>query len=110
MGRIRDILSFVDGLSQDRRAPARPAPPSGVSGTAAALDAPGGGVQAFWNSDKASREAAMERAYDLVIRGGRVYDGTGGPAREADVAVKDGRVAAVGVVAGTGAEEIDASG
>lgn len=47
---------------------------------------------------------------DLVIRGGTVADGTGGPMQDADVAVKDGRIAAVGRVAATGAEEIDASG
>ena len=35
----------------------------------------------------------MERAYDLVIRGGRVFDGNGGDAFEADIAVKDGSVA-----------------
>jgi N-acyl-D-aspartate/D-glutamate deacylase len=52
----------------------------------------------------------MDRAYDLVIRGGEVVDGTGAPARTADVAVKDGRIAAVGQVSGTGAEEIDAKG
>jgi N-acyl-D-aspartate/D-glutamate deacylase len=52
----------------------------------------------------------MERPYDLVVRGGLVYDGTGGEAFAADVAVKDGRIAAVGEVAGTGAEEIDAKG
>ena len=52
----------------------------------------------------------MERPYDLVVRGGTVYDGTGGDGFEADVAVKDGRVAAVGKVAGAGAEEIDARG
>ena len=34
--------------------------------------------------------------YDLIIRQGQVYDGTGAPARVADVAVKDGRVAAIG--------------
>jgi N-acyl-D-aspartate/D-glutamate deacylase len=52
----------------------------------------------------------MERAYDLVIRGGLVYDGSGGAPYPADVAVKDGRVAAVGKIAGAGAEEIDAKG
>ena len=52
----------------------------------------------------------MERPYDLVVRGGTVYDGTGAEGFEADVAVKDGRVAAVGKVAGAGAEEIDARG
>ncbi len=52
----------------------------------------------------------MDRAFDLVIRGGTVVDGSGGAAFEADVAVRDGRIAAVGRVAGSGAEEIDARG
>jgi len=52
----------------------------------------------------------MEKAYDLVIRGGTVVDGTSQPGFEADVAVKDGVIAAVGKVSGAGAEEIDARG
>ncbi len=52
----------------------------------------------------------MERAYDLVLRGGTVADGTGAPLFEADVAVRDGRIAAVGEISGRGAEEIDARG
>ena len=52
----------------------------------------------------------MEKAYDLVIRDGSVVDGTGAQAFEADVAVKDGLIAAVGRVAGAGDEEIDARG
>ena len=48
--------------------------------------------------------------YDLVIRGGRVVDGSGGAAFLGDVAVKDGRIAAVGVIEGSGSEEIDATG
>jgi N-acyl-D-aspartate/D-glutamate deacylase len=48
--------------------------------------------------------------YDLIIRGGTVADGTGNGTRETDVAVKDGKIAAVGAVSGKGAEEIDAKG
>src|SRR3984893_11605515 len=48
--------------------------------------------------------------FDLVIRGGTLADGTGSGTREADVAVKDGRIAAVGKVSGTGTEEIAAKG
>ena len=48
--------------------------------------------------------------YDLVIRGGAVVDGSGAEPFVADVAVKDGRIVAVGEVSGSGAEDIDASG
>jgi N-acyl-D-amino-acid deacylase len=50
-------------------------------------------------------------AYDIVIRGGTVYDGTGGPPRRADVAVQGDRIAAVGQLPDAGARlVIDASG
>ena len=46
--------------------------------------------------------------YDLVIRGGLVVAGDGGEAYEADVAVKDGVIAAVGANLAAGVEEMDA--
>jgi N-acyl-D-aspartate/D-glutamate deacylase len=47
----------------------------------------------------------------LRIRGGDVIDGTGGPARRADVRVRDGRIAEVGPdLATDGEPQIDASG
>jgi N-acyl-D-aspartate/D-glutamate deacylase len=49
-------------------------------------------------------------AFDLVIRGGTVVDGTGAAPREADVGIVGNRIAAVGAVSGGGAEEIDAKG
>ncbi len=49
-------------------------------------------------------------AYDVIIRHGHVIDGTGAPAVDADVAVRDGRIAAIGKIDGTARTEIDAAG
>jgi len=54
--------------------------------------------------------AIHAQSYDLILRGGRVVDGTGNPAYFADVAVKDGRVAAIGKITGDAKTEIDAKG
>ena len=51
-----------------------------------------------------------QAAYDLVIRGGTIVDGSGGEPFEGDVAVAGGAIVGVGRVAGRGAEEIDARG
>lgn len=50
--------------------------------------------------------------YDLIIRGGRLLDGTGTPAVAADVAVRDGRIGVIGdLPAGAAAlRELDAGG
>lgn len=58
----------------------------------------------------ASAQVGSSGAYDVVIRGGRVLDGTGNPWIRADVALRDGRVVRVGVVEGQGRREIDATG
>jgi len=47
---------------------------------------------------------------DCVISGGTVVDGTGAERREADVAIRDGRVVAIGRVDEPAARRIDASG
>ena len=46
---------------------------------------------------------------DVVIRGGTLVDGSGAPGRTADVAVRDGRIAAIGDSL-TGSTELDAAG
>jgi N-acyl-D-aspartate/D-glutamate deacylase len=48
---------------------------------------------------------------DLLVRGGRVIDGFGGPARKADVAISSGQIEAVGDLPAMSApHEIDATG
>jgi len=56
--------------------------------------------------------AAQQSApiYDVVIRNGRVLDGSGNPWILADVAIKDSRFARIGKVSGRGRQEIDARG
>ncbi len=49
--------------------------------------------------------------YDLLISGGRVIDGTGAPARKADVALSGDRIAAIGDLRGAAAKQrVDAAG
>lgn len=47
-------------------------------------------------------------AHDVVIRNGSVIDGTGAPARRADVAISGGRITEVGEVSGSAHRTIDA--
>ena len=48
--------------------------------------------------------------FDLVLRGGTIVDGSGGPPRAGDVGVRDGAVVAVGTVDGRARRELDVSG
>ncbi|MFP6663284.1 MAG: amidohydrolase family protein [Deltaproteobacteria bacterium] len=54
-------------------------------------------------------DTATEK-WDMVIRDGTIIDGQGGPSLRADIAIRDGKIAHIGVVAGRGKEEIDAAG
>ena len=58
----------------------------------------------------APRVAATRGRASLVIRGGTLYDGTGGPPRSGDLAIDGDRITALGNVTETGAVEIDAQG
>ena len=50
-------------------------------------------------------------AFDTLIQGGEVVDGTGAAARKADVGIVDGKIAAIGDLAGSEtAKTIDATG
>lgn len=55
--------------------------------------------------------AASAPAYDVVIRNGQVIDGTGSPGYAADVAIRNGRIAAIGRLGRVDARQvIDAHG
>jgi hypothetical protein len=49
-------------------------------------------------------------AHDIVIRGGEIADGSGAEPVRGDLAIDGGVISAVGGVAGSGREEIDAKG
>lgn len=57
------------------------------------------------------RVSSSPERYDVIIRGGRLLDGTGNPWVRADVAILGDRVAAVGSLAGADADRVvDATG
>ena len=54
---------------------------------------------------------ATDRSLDIVIRGGRVVDGTGSPWYVADVGIDDGRIVRIGIIPAEDATTvIDATG
>ncbi|MBZ5653399.1 MAG: D-aminoacylase, partial [Acidobacteriia bacterium] len=54
---------------------------------------------------------AQSAPFDIVIRNGHIIDGTGSPWYSGDIGVRDGRIAAIGNLAGAGARRtIDAHG
>lgn len=72
-----------------------------------------GGRRLVAQTPVAQRSAFVpsRRAYDLVLRGGQVLDGSGSPARRLDIAVTNGRIVAMSAsITERGTEEIDAHG
>jgi len=49
-------------------------------------------------------------AYDVIIKSGRIYDGSGGPSYVADIAIEDDRIAAIGRLETDANLVIDAQG
>jgi dihydroorotase/N-acyl-D-amino-acid deacylase len=59
----------------------------------------------------ANSPSASPRLYDLIIRNGHVIDGTGSPWYSADIAIRDGRIAAIGrLPEATAKTTVDAKG
>ena len=58
-----------------------------------------------------SRLSSQPQSFDIIIKGGVVYDGTGRPARKVDVGIKGDRIAAIGNLSrAMAASVVDASG
>ena len=58
----------------------------------------------------AAAAAAQPQTFDVIVRGGTVYDGSGNPGRRADVGIRGDRIAAVGDLASArAASSIDAT-
>src|SRR5262249_23144122 len=65
------------------------------------------GTALDWGS-RNGRRLTMD--YDLLIKNGRVVDGSGMPGFSADVGIRDGRVVAIGRLSGSAKRTIDADG
>src|SRR5215212_4884318 len=48
--------------------------------------------------------------YDLILKGGRIYDGSGLPSFNGDVAIHDGKIAAIGRINETAERVLDIGG
>jgi len=56
-------------------------------------------------------QGAQAQPFDILIKGGRVFDGTGNPAYPADIGIRDGKIVAVGRLGDAkAARVVDAAG
>jgi N-acyl-D-amino-acid deacylase len=86
-------------------------PPSSGTRTARYFTVPAVGLFALLVALLSASGRAQTLPYDVLVSGGTLIDGSGAPGRRADVAVKDGRIAVIGILPRDSAREtIDATG
>ncbi|HXE89535.1 MAG TPA: D-aminoacylase [Terriglobales bacterium] len=69
------------------------------------------GVVALALTGLAASTSAQQESFDVIIRGGTVYDGSGGKPQRADVGIRGDQIAAVGDLSGAkAATVVDATG
>jgi dihydroorotase/N-acyl-D-amino-acid deacylase len=54
--------------------------------------------------------AAAQQSYDILIKNGRIVDGAGNPWYQADIAIRGGKIAAIGKLTGPAQKTINATG
>ena len=70
-----------------------------------------GAIALFLLSAFPSAAVAQDDVYDLVIRNGRIVDGTGSPWYRGDLGIRGGHIAAIGLLEGAAARQtVDAAG
>ena len=57
-----------------------------------------------------AKQTKFAKDYDLILRNGKIADGTGNPAYSGDIAVKNGKIVAIGKIGGSARKEMDVSG
>jgi N-acyl-D-aspartate/D-glutamate deacylase len=68
-------------------------------------------TETFWLTAGGTTEKGRTvMSYDLLLKNGRVVDGSGMPSFHGDVAVKNGKIAAIGKLGGPAMRVIDADG
>ena len=67
------------------------------------------GRKTIRNDVRTSQSRRINLMYDLILRGGTLYDGSGRPGQRGDLAIADGRIAALGDALGQARREIDVS-
>src|ERR1700693_4149813 len=56
------------------------------------------------------KEKESPMTYDILIKNGRIVDGSGGPSFRGDVGVKDGKIVEIGKLSGPATRTVDAGG